>query len=297
MIFITHGVLRHWDPDRISHGLLAPELQFAQYLQSRRTKFVPLMKAIAGRGDALTVDDATHAALRAVLIARLHGHAVSWFVNGSNVESRLTYFPFQLSFMLDYSKKQECSFDGLNWSLKRLEDRRALRLYAKKLYMSMSCQKELVQMTEAFACSLDVDPQIIDQPLSTVSRSELVMAVSAGVELCNHGWEHQNPLNISKEKLTAGVLQNEGYISTFQRATSRTFAPAFGKQVLLPSGIIDYMLLADRTFSPDSGDEVLINRAELKLAANLCSTGKGQATHIQVVRCESRSEVKYEHAK
>ena len=123
LIHLNHGVVPHWSNERISHALFLPEPLFVAHLLQRRTKYVPLAQALAGEGDALTIDDATYGGLHAALLALRHGHAVSWFVNGIHVERGLQYFPFQLSSLLDHTRRSDCVFDGQKWELRRASDR------------------------------------------------------------------------------------------------------------------------------------------------------------------------------
>jgi Polysaccharide deacetylase len=272
LIYFTHGVVSAWKSERISHGLMLSESILARHLQRRVVKYVSLAEALAGRGDALTVDDASYAGLQATLLAREFGHAVSWFVNGMYVERGLPYFPFLLSWTLDETRKASCSFDGQHWNLSDQDGRRALRLRVKHSYMRMRSCEELGELVEMFSDLLEVGSSTMEKSLRTVTATDLAVAVAAGVELQNHGWTHLNPESFSAHDLAAEVQLNEAYLSRFRQASTLVFAPPFGRHVSLDSGVADYILLAERGVSSYQRNEGIINRSDLHLAPTRMSS-------------------------
>ena len=266
MIYVTHGILPMCRAQHISHALLLPELSFERHLQRRSTKYVCLKQAMAGAGDALTIDDATHAGFQAAMLARRYGHAVSWFVNGANVEDGLPYFPFQLSCMLDHTQRSECLFEGRHWGLRSMADRRAFRFYLKQRYMGMRSQPEIEQLVGTVSISTGVDSSAMGRPLATITSAELTAAAAAGVDLQNHSWSHLNPQVLSERTVTEEVHLNEHYLSHFRNTNFRGFAPAFGKQVGLPYAVFDLMVLADRDSNSFHVNARVVNRRELLLA-------------------------------
>ena len=266
MIYVTHGIIASYSSERISHALCLPTTRAQLHLQLRRKKYVPLAQAIAGGGDALTVDDATYAGLEMALLARRCGHAVSWFINGSHVEDRIEYFPFQISSMLDDTQATECRFDGQTWGLKTMTDRRALRANIKHRYMRMKSQDEIRELIDELAETLRSDSNCAELSLRTVGSAELAQAVLAGVELQNHGWGHLNPQVLSEEERAAEVMQNEEYLSRFRRSITPVFAPPFGYCVM--HAVPEYsVLLANRSLAPSYQDGNIINRGDLVLTA------------------------------
>ena len=75
-VYAMHGIFSEGDAKAFQNRCLIREDKFEQLLSSLPFKFVSLDDAVAGRGEALTVDDATNAAYRAAKLARQHGHAV-----------------------------------------------------------------------------------------------------------------------------------------------------------------------------------------------------------------------------
>jgi hypothetical protein len=270
LIYFTHGAVDRWNAERISHGLMLSESVLTRHLRQRTSKYVPLTEALAGNGDALTIDDATYAGLTAALLARKYGHAVSWFVNGMNVEQQLPYFPFQLSWMLDQTHQTGCFFDRQHWDLTRKDDRRALRLRLKQNYMRMGSCEEIDELVEAFSACVGVASSTLDEALATVTSNELALAADAGVELRNHGWTHVNPQILSKRALTADVRRNETYLASFGRQDVRIFAPPFGRQVAVSCEVASCVLLADRGFTSDQARGSFVSRYELQVDEGKC---------------------------
>lgn len=266
MIYVSHGIIPSYSSERISHALCLPASRVALHLQLRRKKYVPLALAIAGQGDALTVDDATYAGLELALMARRYGHAVSWFVNGSHIENRIEYFPFQISCMLDDTRSTECQFDGQMWSLKTMAGRRSLRAHIKHQYMRMQSQDEIAELIDRLAESLQSNSKLPERPLRTVGAAELAQAVLAGVDLQNHGWGHLNPQVLAEEERAAEVVRNEQYLSQFRRTNTRVFAPPFGQRITLAAaGYV--ILLANRSLTSSYKEANAINRSDFVLTA------------------------------
>jgi peptidoglycan/xylan/chitin deacetylase (PgdA/CDA1 family) len=264
MIFVTHGVISPYSRERISHALCLPTSRAALHLRLRHTKYVSVVDAIVGKGDALTIDDATQAGLELAFLARRYGHAVTWFVNGHHVENRIEYFPFQISCMLDDTRETGCRFDGDTWNLDTTGGRRTFRRHIKQLYMQMRKQHEITDLIDRLADSLHTDSTNPESSLRTVGTSALAQAVLAGVDLQNHGWSHLNPQMFSDKERADDVKQNDEYLAQFRRANTPVFAPPFGQPVIL-SSLARVMLLADRSLAPHYEDGSVINRGDLVL--------------------------------
>ena len=265
MILVTHGTIKDWNPYRISHALLQPEDLLITHFQKSQKKYVSLQDALAGRGDALTVDDGTFAALHCVMLARHYGHQVSWFINGKHIEENLSYFPFQLSCMVDSTSRDKCFFDGKIWMLNNLSSRRLLRYRFKQVYMGLTCQEDITQLIKTATEALSVTPDYMDWALKTVSRAELEIAVDAGVDLQNHSWDHLNPQTLSEQGVADGIRQNDEYLTSLRVTKIRCFAPPFGQQIEVQSTCVDRILLADRSLCPGPYSAIAVNRHELTI--------------------------------
>ena len=85
-MFCIHGIAPVVDRERFLHRNLLPAAALEAYLAGA-APFVTIAEALAGRGNALTIDDATRAGADAALMARAAGHEVTLFVNPGQVES------------------------------------------------------------------------------------------------------------------------------------------------------------------------------------------------------------------
>src|SRR4051794_15158027 len=92
MILTMHGVVRERNRDLFVHRNRLDHNGFELYLKKRHQRFVSIELALRGEGDALTIDDGTHAAGVAAQLAVKHGHAATLFVNPYHTVSGDSYF-------------------------------------------------------------------------------------------------------------------------------------------------------------------------------------------------------------
>ena len=270
MIFLSHGVLLGRDLDRISHALMLDEDAYRIHLQ--RMKYVPLADALAGKGDALTFDDASHAAIRGALIAREHGHPVTLFVNGWHVEARAPYFPYQLSAILDYTRKDRCFLLGRNWNLTTLAEKRTLRQELKRVYMKVENWDQIVALVRTVSEELGV-PKMEDG-LRTVERKDLLDAAAIGVDLQNHGWTHLNPQLYSLSQLDHDIQRNRHWLHQLTGREASVYAPPFGKVGYRDTGFGENVLIA----RGDGEGISLANRVSLSIHSATVESAMGDAT-------------------
>jgi peptidoglycan/xylan/chitin deacetylase (PgdA/CDA1 family) len=242
------------------------QAQVELHLAEKVPKYVPLALALAGQGDALTVDDATYAGLQAVLLARRNGHHVTWFVNGWNVEENVPYFPFQISCMLDHSRKSECVFLGRRWRLESLVERRELRRVLKQKYLRASPVEQIFQLLGRLSKTLQASPQSLTPELMTVQRADIELAAREGVSIQNHGWTHINPKLLTEHRFKIELGTNHDWIRNISFEAPTFYAPPFG---LLGAGAVPLsygVLLADRAMPDFNGSKSITNRCDLILS-------------------------------
>ena len=116
-------------------------------------------------------------------------------------------------------------------------------------------------LIERLACTLHVEPLLMEKELSAVEPTDLARAALEGVDLQNHAWSHLNPTLLSERERIAEVLRNEEYLSQFRKATIRVFAPPFGHHVG-PSVHAHFVLLANRNLILGHRDGNLVNRVD-----------------------------------
>ena len=264
MIFATHGILKHKNAERISHSPFMDEGMFLHHLRHRASPYVPLEDALVGRGDALTVDDATRAGFEAVILARDLGHSVSWCVNGGHVQARLPYFAYQLSAMLDDCALERCEFDGRTWKLDTIASRRSLRAHLKKRYMKMASRQQTAALVDDLSQALGVD-STTELTLQTVGPEEVAYAASLGVALENHGWSHVNPGALPTGQLRSELALNAAWLQTLRAEVLPTYVPPFGRRVRFAESLEYLMVLADPHERIEPHDHSVVNREYLSL--------------------------------
>src|SRR5581483_468258 len=114
----------------------------ARHLAGRPEKYVPIDAALAGQGDALTIDDATFAGKHAAELARGHGHAVTLFVNPYHVTLARPYFFHRLSAMLDATAAAAVEFNGQRFALDGVAAREAFRETVKRRLCALALESE-----------------------------------------------------------------------------------------------------------------------------------------------------------
>jgi len=142
-VYAMHGIFSEGDAKAFQNRCLIREDKFERLLSSLPFKFVSLDDAIAGRGEALTVDDATNAAYHAARLARQHGHAVTVFVNPYFVRSQRPYFFLELNTLLDRTSNSSIHFDGITFPLNLRSERRAFRMYVKDAFCMLDSIEEI----------------------------------------------------------------------------------------------------------------------------------------------------------
>ena len=105
-IYALHGVIDRVDGKLFSHRNMTPADRVRARLDTGQ-KMVPLADALAGKGDALTIDDATVASAQAALLARQLGHAVTLFVNPWQVADGRAYAFAALHWLLDETRRRK----------------------------------------------------------------------------------------------------------------------------------------------------------------------------------------------
>lgn len=263
MIYMSHGVVPHRNEERISHALFQSEAQFILHLQNRPAKYVSLSEAILGKGDALTIDDATYGGFQAAMLARCFGHEVTWFVSGGQVQNAIEYYPFQLSAMLDECTRSQCSFKGRIWDVSTQAARRNFQLQLEKIYMRLYRITDAKDFLEQLAEALGTEHIQLERALRVVEPSDLVKASLERVDLQNHGWLHLNPQVLSEVQRSLEVKKNEEYLLQIRQAEIRCYAPPFGGHVYLSPSVTDFMLLADRSKAPGPQGYGIVNRRDL----------------------------------
>src|SRR5207249_2150128 len=117
-----------------------------------------LDEALAGRGDALTIDDSTSAAGAAATLAQAHGHAVTLFINPSVSVTGATYFFAYFNVLLDAIPVPAIHYGGRDHDLSSTAARRRFRKTVKQVLLQLPHEQDRWAEIERLRLEMGVDP-------------------------------------------------------------------------------------------------------------------------------------------
>jgi hypothetical protein len=227
-VYAMHGIFSDGDAKAFQNRCLIREDKFDRLLSSLPFKFVSLDDAIAGRGEALTVDDATNAAYRAAMLARGRGHAVSVFVNPYFVHSQRAYFFLELNWLLDRTERSSIEFEGTTFPLSLRSERRTFRIHVKDKYCMLASVEEIESAMGEIGAGLGVERDGLPGHLRTMTERQLRTLINAGVCIHNHGFAHIHPKALRWPQLMREIALAHEWIRDVCGQESRHFAVPFG---------------------------------------------------------------------
>ena len=240
--------------------------EFDHFLASRVAKFVPLADAIAGRGDALTIDDATCAAFAAALLARSHGHEVTLFVNPGNVANGEDYYFHVVDSRLDNTKTTEIQLEHTRLPIRTFPDKKRTRKLLRHVLSTLDKEGRVRLLSNV----LDQLGGIIPLPtyLRTLSPEEIYVLVRAGVSIENHGWDHAHYSCYPQREVINQIKMARDWLIRELNVPVRYFAVPFG-DVLPPKEkyeelYLEWFLLSKTIYSGRVGPAA-INRISLNI--------------------------------
>lgn len=185
-------------------------------------------EALAGRGNALTIDDATRAGADAALMARAAGHSVTMFVNPGQVESGVPYHFLLLNALLDQTRSASVTFEGANYPTETNRDRQALRRVLKKFLRHLEDDNERQNLVHHLAETWDAGSLDVGAPFATLTVRELEALVAAGVDLQNHGWTHAFHPALQPDESVEEIRRGRAWLHEKFGIDARWFAAPFG---------------------------------------------------------------------
>ena len=225
-VFSAHGMIPNASPQtRFEHRNLVDTERFLRYLKKRERPFVPLSQAIAGEGDALTVDDATEQSAEMCEAAVQHGHAACLFVNPHHVLRREPHFWSRVNTALDHTRKASVSFEGREWPLSTFQEKSELRVAWRSAISACSRIDDVDRISSELAASLNAE-----QPPSTptICLKRLQQLAQAGVAILNHGWSHVDFHACAEAEIISSVRRTEDWLRTYELGGDY-FAVPFGE--------------------------------------------------------------------
>jgi peptidoglycan/xylan/chitin deacetylase (PgdA/CDA1 family) len=225
-ILALHGTAEHVNRRRFVFRNIT-RLDTLHAFLAESPPFVPIADALGGRGDALTIDDATQAAAHAARLARAHGHAVSLFVNPAQVESGEPYWFALLHALVDGLAQDVCDFDGRTFDAASPEGQKALHNAIK-----VSCWA-LPEETDRAACIRDLADRwrvTLDVPphLATLGAADLRALRDAGVAIENHGWSHLHHAALAPDESLREIRRGREWLQRELGVPAAHFAVPYG---------------------------------------------------------------------
>ena len=261
-IYTMHGVAPNVDPRRFIYRNISDERSFRAIL-SARTPFVSLAESLAGRGDALTIDDATRASADAALLARKLGHQVTLFVNPGQVDPPVPYSFNLLSVLMDRLTARSVNLDGQTLKARTPAERDAVRERVKSRLREIETETERNALIARLALQWGGVDLSMPDFLETLTTSELEQLRDSGVDIQNHGWTHRCHRRHTAEESQREIDSGKQWLLDRLGVTADLFAVPFG-DVLPPEGVdCTHWLTADYRLPRGQIGQTVWNRETL----------------------------------
>ena len=225
-VFALHGLSTRAEPRKFVYRNIADEETLTRVLSSRH-RFVPLADALAGRGDALTIDDGTRAAADAALLARRFGHAVSLFINPAHVDSARPYSFHLLNALLD-QLAETVVFDGKRYWARWMTEKRRLRAQLKKSLRDTRSEDERTDAVRTLASEWSIGPLAVPSFLEPLNVADLRQLLENGVEIHNHGWSHSCHKRLTPDESAQEIERGREWLQSMLGVHSRVFVVPYG---------------------------------------------------------------------
>jgi hypothetical protein len=265
-VLAIHGVAPEVDPRRFAFRNLSDADSLRRFLQAA-PPLVPLPEALAGRGNALTIDDATRAAADAALMARELGHAVSLFVNPSQVSSREQHYFLLLNVLLDRLDGQTCEFEGTKFETATMAQRQVLRHSIKARFRAMRDDRGRMDFVSELATRWRASPLELPEHFQTLGIHDLIALRDSGVDVQNHGWSHVHHPSLSSEQSVHEIREGRAWLQRELGVDAAYFAVPFGDALPTPeaAAACETWFTATDQLAPGWIGLKVFNREELHL--------------------------------
>lgn len=254
-IFILHGSATDWHPARQAMRHYVPEQSLRTYLAQRDEPFVDPDEG--ARGDVLTVDDSTRGGARTCLIARELGHAVTLFLNPSQIISGRDYWFSRFDALVDARRAMTARFEGTPYNLQDREQLRAFRFAARK-YLVVSTEAAAHRLLDEIQVLLEAEDAQVPEHARSIGREDVAELRKAGVRIGSHGWDHQCISSLSPDEQLGQLLETRDWLREATGVEPQDYAVPFGQQRLHPgarAAVPGLVYLVDPTLPPEAAGE------------------------------------------
>lgn len=267
-IYTTHGIVKNRKPKTFWHRNLLDAEKFIEHLQNRPTPYVDLDLALAGHGDAFTIDDATVASYEAAKTAREYGHEVTLFINTALIDQSLVYTSAYLDIFIDVIEKDFVTYNGVKLPGSRRSERKKARKVIKADLLLLDYNQQ-INLLKAVYQENDISwPEKIPQCCETITWDQVKELQALDVNIQNHGEWHSHPSSCSWEKTCRNIEVGAEKIREKLGTEALIFAVPFGDAIpasnKFPSYIRYWLMLTD-TLIPDRVGLNVFNRLTLEL--------------------------------
>jgi hypothetical protein len=265
-VYVIHGVVDHPEPDSFLDRNMLDGGAFDRYLAQRPFRFTTLEQALAGEGDALTIDDSISAGAAAALLARRHGHEVTLFLNSSNIQAGSPYWFSLLNLALDRTRLRTFGLGKRIFALDCLAEKQQFRRAVKRVVCRLPDEDNQVAYVRGLTADLGVPEESVPVPLRPLTPGDVSQLVGAGVRVENHGWTHTHPLGMQPRGLWADVKRGQSWLEEKTGVRIRLYAVPFGESLPPeepPPGLFDTWFLADARLFPGPIGRRIVNRKVL----------------------------------
>jgi peptidoglycan/xylan/chitin deacetylase (PgdA/CDA1 family) len=254
-IFILHGSVEDWDASRQAMRHYVPEHSLRSYLSDRSELFVDPDDGM--NGDILTVDDSTRGAARACLVARQLGHAVTLFVNPSQINSGRDYWFSRFDALIDARQVEAVVFNGVTYSLQSKRELRAFR-FAARAHLVVSTEGATHRLLDEIEVLLGAQGAEVCEHARSIGLDDIAMLHRAGVRMGSHGWDHQCISSLSPDEQHTQLVETKNWLRGAIGREPRDYAVPFGQERLdarARAEVPGMVYLVDSTLPPEAAGE------------------------------------------
>lgn len=271
MIYTLHGVKKNLINDcMIDRGLLDYE-KFERFLRNKKAKFVSITDSLNGKGDSLTIDDATKASASAAMLAAEYGHNVTFFINPWNIINKKPYHFHLLNIILERTSLKKIFFNESCWDLRTYDSKHLFREYIKKRFWK--CEKNIINIYDTITfvankLKVNIDSCLPDH-MQIISKHDIINLINKGVNIGCHGWTHINTSCLNHDELMHHIMDTNYWlkqnfnIDNFDYY-STPFGFSFPNEGFLWEKSIRWLLL-ESSLPNGFIDDKIYNRVTLKL--------------------------------
>lgn len=242
-----HGIVKHPQSELFIHKNMDDWDGFVRHLTEKVTPYVSLEDALAGKGDALTIDDATSAAADAARLARSMGHEVTLFVNPWHVEHNKIYMTVLLNVLFDRIVWERLLFRGTRHFVVSFEQKKIFRGQMREMLCALASPEKAI--AEIVACASENEIRlVVPDHLKTISIADILALKDAGIRIQNHGWFHEHHDSLTAEQKKENVEKGSDWLQVLGISGSH-YAIPYGVENQLkesPEGNMWYLLDANR---------------------------------------------------